>query len=87
MSCLNKANTFLKCFLSQWAKPMLLILPRLNARRLFCEFSRAIGMDSQLSFSPSGTAKNDLLNSQNNGMKSIVKSGFFCLLFLAAAKK
>jgi hypothetical protein len=28
------------------AKPMLLTYPRLKARRLFCEFSRAISMDA-----------------------------------------
>ena len=31
---------------SQSAKPMLLTFPRLKARRLFCEFSRAISMDA-----------------------------------------
>ena len=40
---------------------MLLIYPRMNARRIFYEISRAIGMDSQLSDAPSGAAQHDLL--------------------------
>ncbi|GAC20699.1 hypothetical protein GARC_3745 [Paraglaciecola arctica BSs20135] len=50
---------------------MLLIYPRLKARRLFCEFSGVIGRDSQLSDVPPGADHRDLLNSQNNRMKSI----------------
>jgi len=50
---------------------MLLTYPRLNARRLFCEFSRVIGMDSQLSDVPPGADHHDLLNLQNYRMKSI----------------
>ena len=50
---------------------MLLTYPRLKARRLFCEFSRVIGMDNQLSDVPPGADHHDLLNLQNNRMKSI----------------
>jgi hypothetical protein len=67
------------------AKPMLLPYPRMYVRRLSGEFSRAIGMDSQLSLSTSGTCTNDLLNLPDNRMKNILASGFFLVtLFLAA---
>jgi hypothetical protein len=66
---------------------MFLTYPRLKARRLFCELSRVIGMDSQLSDVPPGADHRDLLNSQNNRMKSIAFDGLFYLLFLAVAKK
>ena len=42
--------------------PMLLTYPRLKARRLFCEFSRGIGMDSQLSDVPPEADHHNLIN-------------------------
>ena len=67
---------------------MLLTYPRLNARRLFCEFSRVIGMDSQLSDVPPGADHRDLLNSQNNRMKSIAfERLLFGYFFLAVEEK
>jgi hypothetical protein len=67
---------------------MLLIYPRLNARRLFCEFSGVIGMDSQLSDVPPGADHRDLLNSQNNRMKSIaLERRFSGYSFFAVEKR
>jgi hypothetical protein len=69
------------------ARPMLLIYPRLKARRLFCELSRVIGMDSQLSDVPPGADHRDLLNSQNNRMKSIAVERLFLPTFFSCSKK
>jgi hypothetical protein len=69
------------------AQPMLLIYPRLKARRLFCELSRVIGMDSQLSDVPPGADHRDLLNSQNNRMKSIAVERLFLPTFFSCSKK
>jgi hypothetical protein len=69
------------------ARPMLLIYPRLKARRLFCELSRVIGMDSQLSDVPPGADHRDLLNSQNNRMKSIAVERLYLPTFFSCSKK
>jgi hypothetical protein len=66
---------------------MLLTYPRLNARRLFCEFSRVIGMDSQLSDVPPGADHHDLLNLQNYRMKSIALERPFLPTFFGCSKK
>ncbi len=44
------------------AKPMRLIYPRMNARRLLFQFGRLIARDRRLSGAPSGTAQRDLPN-------------------------
>jgi hypothetical protein len=67
--------------------PILLTFPRLKARRLFCEFSGVIGMDSQLSDVPLGADHRDLLNSQNNRMKSIALERHFLLTFCCCRLK
>jgi hypothetical protein len=51
------------------------------------KFSSSIGMDSQLSFSPSGAAKSGLLNLPNIRMKSIVGERRFLATFLSCCKK
>ena len=66
---------------------MLLTYPRLNARRLFCKFSRVIGMDRQLSDVPPGADHHDLLNLQNYRMKSIVLERPFLPTFFGCSKK
>ena len=66
---------------------MLLTYPRLNARRLFCKFSRVIGMDSQLSDVPPGADHHDLLNLQNYRMKSIALERPFLPTFFGCSKK
>ena len=69
------------------AKPMLLISPRLKARRLFCEFSRAIAMEGDWVCHCREQVQTTCLIHKIIGWRALSSSGFFCLLFLAAAKK
>jgi hypothetical protein len=66
----------------------ILIYPRLKARQLLLQFSRAIAMDRRLSDAPSGTAQRDLLNWSNSWMKSIAfERLLFVYFFLAVEEK
>ena len=57
-------------------------------RQLSGKFSGAIGMDSQLSLSSSGTSTNDLLNLPDNWMKNIIwRAASFVYLLLAVEEK
>jgi hypothetical protein len=65
----------------------LLIFPRLKARQLLLQFSRAIAMDRRLSGAPSGTAQRDLLNWSNSWMKSIALERHFLLTLCCCRQK
>jgi hypothetical protein len=77
---------------SKSAKLMLLVFllpyPRLKARQLLLQFSRAIAKrDRRLSGAPSGTAQRDLLNWSNSWMKSIALERPFLLTFCGCRQK
>ena len=69
------------------AQHMPLIYPRLKARQFCGEFSRSIGMDSQLRLVMSGTSQAGLLNLFQNWKKSIVGARSLLLTFLGCWRK
>ena len=60
---------------------------QLKARRLLAKFSRSIGREGQLSFSPSGTAKSGLLNLANNRSESFAGERLLLPTFLSCWRK
>ena len=72
---------------SQSAKPMLLTFPRLKARWLFWEFSRAFNMDVKWVCHCREQVQTTCLIRKIIGWRALPLSGIFCLLFAAVGKK
>ena len=71
---------------SQSAKPMLLTFPRLKARWLLCEFSRAISRDANWVCHCREQVQTTCLIRKIIGWRVLLSSGTFCLLFAAVGK-